>query len=406
MQKVSNKKETGSSLQYLLTFILISLQLLYPLKQLVPNIVQIPIFYLWVILLYPKMRCFKEIFFSKTIGLFVIFLSIIFRVVLSRNFGMGFFDPLQLLIAFYQFIVTYCLYLYIKELSDIKIKKIVVFSLVCIFISLLFSLYYVFFVDPQAIRNTMRGFLWGVGDFELMYSVVLLIGCLIGVLKTKLKPKTAIKLTILLLTCVITILKSNLVTSVVLSVIAIILTLIMTSKRPKANMSIATIIFLGLYMIKAKVAWIFITIASWNLFYWSTQNKILAIGNLLRGSGDIDTLIGRSILRKQSIDSFLANPVFGINYSNYGQGVIGNHAQWADDLARHGIVGFTFIVIVFCFIFSNILKHTKHKVDKINVVMVWILYIILGFLNPNMMGAVLMVLFLIAPFLSLLQDKE
>lgn len=397
---------TVYTLQYIVTLIIISLQFLYPFIHLIPNFVQIPLFFIWLTLLNPRMRCFNDILFSKTIVIYLIFASVFLRVLFSGNFGTGYWDPIHVVIAYYQFIVSYSLYLYIKSLSSVRIKKIVTFSLFCIFISLLFSLYYVFFIDPQAIRNTQRDFLWGAGDFQLMYLLAVLVGCITCILKTKLKRMTRFKLLTFLFVGVLTLVKSNLATALVLGITSIVINFILMSKKPKRSKYIGIIILLILTTLREKISLLFITISRWDIFYWTTQKKLVAIANLLVGGEELDTLGSRAQLARQSIDSFLSSPLFGISYSDYGQGIIGLHQQWADDLGRHGIVGFMLIIIVGYFVFLNVLKSTNNKLDRASVTGAWIMYIILGFLNPNMMGALLMVMFTVAPFLSTIRGEN
>lgn len=385
---------------FLVTLLLISLQLLYPFKDLLPNYIQIFVFFLWLVLLRPNMKCFKDVLFSKTFGIYMIFVVVGIRVLLSGNLNTGFFDPIKLVIDWYQIIVAYSLYLYVRTLSDNRRRKLVKFSLNCIFISLLLSLYYVYFVDPQAIRNTQRGFLFGVGDFQLMYGLVIFVGSLTAILRTKITRKARFKLTMLLMLSSLTLFKSNLVTSLILGIFSIFLNYLLMSKNLTIKKILVSTTLIFIVLVRDTVAQLFFALSRWDKLYWSTQNKIAAIGNLLIKSDNIDTLGSRWDLAQQSINSFFSNPIFGVNYSDYGQGVIGMHSQWADDLARFGLFGFLFVLVVGLLMYLEMIRAASNHLDYTSVKAAWLTYIVLGFLNPNMMGALLIIMFVIAPFIS------
>lgn len=102
------------------------------------------------------------------------------------------------------------------------------------------------------------------------------------------------------------------------------------------------------------------------------------------------------MLADQSLQSFSENPIFGINFKNHVEGEIGCHCQWADDLGRFGILGNIFIVYNYVRIVKYTIRNSGTFVKR-NIISAWICFFILGFLNPNLSGTILMAILVIIP---------
>lgn len=385
----------------LTTFFLILLQFFYPISTLLPNLIQIPVFIVWIILVGSLSKSFAEIL-KKTILLYFFFFLILLRIILSGNISNDYFTPIKILIEIFQIIVAYSLYLFMKNFHSKKKRFVVNLIVNSIIISVVFSLFYVIFVDPQAIRNTQRSYLWGVGDFQLMYAISIFIGPY-TYLAFKNKNKKEMFFCSLLWLCL---LKCNLVTSLVIAILSLVLTILSHSKNKLINNSIFCFIIMLVLILRTKIANILFKIANSSFLYWSTQEKIIAIANLLIGGDELDTLSSRFDLMQQSWSSFLENPIFGINYKNYRSGVIGQHAQWIDELARLGLVGTTFLIYIIAKYLSEVYKNTSNCTDRENLISASIAFIVLGFLNPNLFGTNFFILFICIPNLTLRFRQE
>lgn len=298
---------------------------------------------------------------------------------------------------------AYSIYIFLKEIRKVdenNIKKIIKLSINSLIITMLFSLYYIFFVDPQAIRNTQRQFLIGAGDFELVYTLSFIIGSLLCLKNKK-------KYILFYFLAFLTIFKSNLVTSCVILVITCIVHILFLLKNKKN-----IILFFGLsgvsfILLRTKLVEVFIYLSKTKIFYWSTQKKLYAIANLLNGQFDnLDTLNNRWELMTQSLNSFKSNLLFGINYKDMRQGIIGGHAGWTDMLAEFGIIGTSLILFIFISLYCEQIKNIKTIREKKAVNISWIIFIILGFFNPNLMGGIFYSMFIIAPFISALTEER
>lgn len=384
-------------LSFIILEFLIVLQFLYPVADLIPSYVQIFVFAVW---LFVEIRNTKLI--GKAINLsyisIIIFLVTLFRCVVAGQLDMGYYSSLQVVIARYQFLIYPILYIYVSNLEQRLKQKVFVLSIVCISITVLFSLYYVLFVDPQAIRNTQRSYLWGVGDFQLMYSIAIFIGPLLFLIIDKIKSrKRCINLIFSFLLMTVCLILCNLVTSVVIAVFSVFITYCITRKRKLIYVFVggASVLLIAFRGFIAKLLYF---LAGKKLFYWSTNNKIIAIANLLMGNmSEIDTLSRRMMLIGQSLQSFMENPLFGINFKNHVKGRIGCHSQWADDLGRYGILGNFLIWINYYKIAKYTINHNQSLFVKKMMLSVWLTFFVLGFLNPCLSGTILMIMFVVVP---------
>lgn len=89
---------------------------------------------------------------------------------------------------------------------------------------------------------------------------------------------------------------------------------------------------------------------------------------------------GRITIMLKSIESFQQYPLFGIPFAQYNRTTIGGHHEWADDLARYGLIGTTLFMLM---VFSGLKELTyKNNIKKQKPVSILILFFIYGFFNP------------------------
>lgn len=381
----------------LMLYILIALQYLYLVSDLFPSYIQIVIFLLLILFSGKKSRILAKGFKLSLVNLIILLITF-FRCVIADQLNMSYYSSLQVLIQRYQFFVYPIVFFYVIQLNEKEKKSIFNWAIFCITITVIFSLYYVLFVNPQAIRDTHYGHLWGVGDFQLMYAIAILFGPLLFLIIDRIKNKNkCFYLVISLILMGLCLILCNLVTSVVVAIISIFITYCIT-KRSKSLYLIISIFLPVAWFCKKTIARSLIYIANKNLFYWSTNNKILAIANVLLGEfSNVDTLSRRWMLINQSLTSFKQHPIFGINFKEHVSGKIGCHCQWPDDLARFGIVGNFIIWFNYIHIAKVTIRNSNDQMIKNVMISSWICFFILGFLNPCLSGTILMVIFVISP---------
>ena len=108
--------------------------------------------------------------------------------------------------------------------------------------------------------------------------------------------------------------------------------------------------------------------------------RLEELQNILSNNAeDAEDYSSRQNRSQSSIETFLENPLIGVFYKYEDineaklQG-IGNHAEWLDTMARYGLFGLLLIVFIVKAVF-------KHK-ELVGASIHFILFIILGFLNP------------------------
>lgn len=382
---------------FTVTGLLVLLQFMNPFADLFPSYIQIGMFFIWLFLIARRPKFLIKCIKISILSGIIMFVTLL-RCIIANKMDTSFFSPLQSVIQQYQFVVYPTMYMYISSLDNKKKKKLFDLFILSITVTLVVSLYYVLVVDPQAIRNTQGVSYFGVGDFQFVYALAILSGPFFTFIRRRKENKEnyGTYLIVFSLSCLCIIL-CNLVTSVVIMVASIALSYYLASN--KSFMKMLLVILAGIIvLLKNFWANLLRKIASKGILYWSTSNKLIAIANLISGSGEnLDTLSSRVRLTNISLNSFKEHMLFGIDFSNHQSGVVGCHAQWADDLARFGIIGNIFIWGNYLFVVKYVLKNCKCEQIKISLITVFILFFVLGFLNPALSGTILMCIFVIIP---------
>lgn len=383
---------------FLILEILIILVYLNPIADLFPSFLQIVVFFIWLIFNIRNSKMWGEALPLSLLNI-LIFIFTLIRCIAANQLNTDYYSTLQTVIARYQMLIYPILFVYVKKLNNIDKKRIFNLAISCIVGTILVSLYYIIRIDPQAIRNTQRAVaLFGVGDFMLMYAIAIAIGpILFLIIEKKKQRQKCIGISISFLLMLICLGLCNLVTSVVVACCSIFVMYVVSRRKKLMCIYISFIVGISILM-KSIFANFLYYIVEKQVFYWSTNNKIMAIANILSGDmTHIDTLSRRFMLANWSLVSFKNNPIFGINWKNHTYGKIGCHMQWADDLGRYGIIGNIFIIINYFMLAKYTINNTDKCFVKNSLVTVWIMFFILGFLNPCLSATNLMMMFVVIP---------
>lgn len=390
------------NLPFFLLEVLIMIQYLNFIGDIVPSYCQIIVFFLFLISLFKDVKTLRKGFEISVVSI-IIFIVVLIRCIMADKIDISYYSPMQAAIARYQFMVFPFIYCYILKLDKNKKKILFNLSITCILITVFISFYYMLLVDPQAVRNTQGVSYFGVGDFQLMYAIAVFMGPLLIFIINSPKKKFYIFNFICYSACL---LLCNLVTTWVIAAVSISLSMFIMCKSKK-KYTIAISLLLLLLATKNLVVKFCIDIANSGIFYWSTSNKIMAIANVLSGNfTNIDTLSRRSMLINQSLTSFKENPLFGLDFREHVAGNVGCHSQWADDLARYGIIGNFFIFLNYFYVVYYTLINSKHKFVKDALKVAWITSLVLGFLNPCLSGTILMIIFVVIPSSAYIGKEE
>ena len=113
----------------------------------------------------------------------------------------------------------------------------------------------------------------------------------------------------------------------------------------------------------------------------------------------------RNELAGYSLNAFYQHPLFGVGYESYGYGVIGCHQEWQDMLGVFGAIGTSIFISLMIWFIKFVIKNVNNKADIYVFSMAFILFFILGFLDPCLSLPVLFAVFIIAPNISLFCGK-
>ena len=384
---------------------LIVLVYFYPVAELFPSYVQIGVFFFWVLFSINNKKLWQEVIPLSILN-GMIFVLTFFRCIIADQLNLGFFSTLHVVIARYQLLICPILFVYVRHLSLYEKRRIFTLAFMCIIGTIILSLYYVVFVEPLAIRYAGVIQLFGAGDFMLMYAIAIAMGPLLLLilerLKHNIKSRMLIIAFILMLICLIV---CKLVTSVIVAAISIFVMLIVKHKKKILMMS--SLCFLAWFS-KTFIAKILYYIAEKKIFFWSTNDKIVAIANLLSGdTANINTLSDRYMIARWSLLSFMKNPLFGINWKDHVYGKIGCHMQWADDLGRYGLLGNVLLIVNYVYLVRYTVRNIGDIYTKKALIAAWITFFILGFLNPCITITNLMMIFIVIPsFEALFPNKN
>ena len=138
---------------------------------------------------------------------------------------------------------------------------------------------------------------------------------------------------------------------------------------------------------------------------------LLQSGEMEEAGGSFN---GRYELIKVSWDTFSSsfkNMMVGTG-DHYGNTIIGHHSQFVDILAQYGIMGGTVIVFMIKSFYKNLVyvsACSKSKIAKKCIVIIFLFYIIRGFIGTVFHSAIAVQMFCVVPFLCsyvLNQNKQ
>lgn len=293
-----------------------------------------------------------------------------------------------------------------------KQKKIVVaaafFSAVC---TSLYSSYFVFTIDQNAMRNAQH---FGVADFNIVYGIMLIT---IVVFSALLFCKEKAGWNLFLLCCFLSfavMIMSSLFTTALLLFLsglgACLLVKIYEKYGTKAVIIMGVLMFFLVFVIylfsESISEWLYNNTEDLNSIIRvrvrSVADKVLNTEHDL-GGYNADR---RGELAGYSLHTFMANPLFGVGYTGFGYGIIGNHQEWQDMLGVFGIVGSAFLVTTLITIIYQIYRKNNTKEDRVSFTIALLLFTVLGFLNPCFSPQVLMAVFFIAPNVSIFSSMK
>ncbi len=253
--------------------------------------------------------------------------------------------------------------------------------------------------DPQ-LANAYKHL--NVGAFDYIYGLVVILPMLAFYLFTTKSKWKKLLLAVVLVLFVLVIVMSNFTTALLLLFVDFVF-IFLSGKRFKSNASFA-ISFILLVFVASFILTYFINFMIQIADSVYAQSKLEGILGILHGQENYSETTSRSNLVKLSIDSFIKSPIWGVG-AWYGTGsgaiYVGQHAQFIDDLARYGLLGF---IPLFSFLIMGLKRIYKAKLEmhfyNRKVLGSILVFIALGFLNPIYISGFLASMFIVVPTLD------
>lgn len=322
----------------------------------------------------------------------------IISFVFAKNYNFGFWDPINFVmnyISLFQVFVLYDIFLSLKK----KNKKVILnLVLVSVLITNFISIYYNL-GDAYAIRYRPSHYIF-IMTFSQYYSLPMLISTILT--KTFYEKKINLLTLLTLISSIVVLVIGNLVTGLVLGGLSSFLVLLFwlsKSSRFKQVITLISTILMALFL-RTPIANLIRKISTLDFLSTLASSKLLVAALVLEGGERSSTLITRQEYSQAAMNSFKANPLFGIPYNEYRFGTVSNHADWYDILAVNGIIGLGFLIIVLIDFSIIIFNNLKSETEKTSFFISLVIFIILGFLNPSFTVEILLMTFIVSSNIS------
>lgn len=317
-------------------------------------------------------------------------------------------SPVRALYHMYSIVYAILIGCSAKTLPKVLQKKILfVFYLIC-FLTVLPSYFYVLFVSKDAIRDEAQ--LYGIIDFQYIYSVIPLIGITLSMLlHAKVKGRIKIVMWLMVISNTGIILLSNFATAIGMLLIAVFLAVIYRKKQSLGKFSIVIICFVGLIFLCRGLL---VDLCIWlskqtDVFSIVMIHRIQDIAQLLSGDGFGPAFSERIYLMNNSWNSFLRGPIFGVDYNGLrGYLDLGYHETWVTLLAYSGVVGLILVLTTFFLYFKVIRKRIKNKYFKNIYFLMLAPVFILSFFNPIFSKSVMLIPLLVMPMMESISNTN
>lgn len=397
------KKKEGSLSFYIALVYIVSLLLFNISNHLIPHI----IFLVWMISVFVFDN--KAITFILTRKYFMAFYIFLLYYFLSSLLAFSFGTCVNRVYTYIELISPFIMYeLYSRYSKKKKVLLCIVFLVVFVmnFYQMMTTINYSAIAGLRQ-HEDEEGFL-NTG-FHFVYSLTLVFCIIIYVIRQKFKKGNnniilMVGLFVWLAFIALIIFKSLFTTAILLMIVGAILAFFYGRKHWKRKLLIIGVV--------ASVLFIYVVpFVEKQLLQMDNEYSVITyrlddISNAMQGGNmDDESSMGarynRSVL---SLKTFFSYPLFGVNHLTankeiFDAGLIGNHAEWVDSMAEYGVFAF----LLFYFLIKSAKLVSRNR--GLNVV--FLLFIIIGFLNPVLYCVQNTICFFIIPvFYDLLLPTE
>ncbi|MGK0713956.1 hypothetical protein ACSHWF_06745 [Aerococcus urinaeequi] len=359
-----------------------------------PKSLQLSLFIALIIIFADKIKV------RTIVGALVIGGIHIFSFLYAKNFGFGFWDPINFIMKYIALFELFVIYDIFSSLESVKKSHVLKITLFAISITNFISIYYNL-GDMYAIRYRPEQYSFII-NFNQFYALPILISTLTSKILFKKAPSALLLTT--LVSSIIVLLIGNLMTGLILGAFSVLLVMLLwLSKSNYINQLITILVtLLAAIFLRHPLANLLKRISTWSLFSELAASKLLVAAKVLVGGEVTSTLSVRNDYKGSAISSFKEYPYFGLPYDKYRYGTISGHADWYDILAMNGFVGFIALLLVLIDLCIRIFKNISEQTDLISFIVAITIFSILGFLNPSFSVEILLMTFILSSHITYL----
>ena len=360
-----------------------------------PKILQLSLFIALIIIFADKIKV------RTIVGALVLGGIHIFSFLYAKNFGFGFWDPINFIMKYIALFELFVIYDVFSSLESVKKSHVLKITLFAISITNFISIYYNL-GDIYAIRYRPAQYSFII-NFNQFYALPILISTLTSKILFKKKPSALLLTT--LVSSIIVLLIGNLMTGLILGAFSVLLVMLLwLSKSSYINQLVTiSVTLLAAIFLRHPVANLLKRISTWSLFSELAASKLLVAAEVLKSGEVTSTLSVRNDYKGSAISSFKEYPYFGLPYDKYRYGTISSHADWYDFLAMNGFVGFIALLLVLIDLCIRIFKNISEQTDIISFIVAITVFSILGFLNPSFSVEILLMTFIVSSHITYLE---
>jgi len=407
--KTENKTVNISSVHSaMITFVLLW-SVFSPLQEVLNFTFIASLFLIWFLsAIFVRKKFFLECCKANLIY-FIFYIILVLRVFFAENKDevSQYFNCQGLLYKFAMIFIFFCAFIYYKDKSSKYKKNLLLMLLTAYTVSCVISLYYLS-KDKYIYRDNFdltRHF--GLASHDFIYTSIILASFLLYLIVRN-KHNRTLYLIVIIIMSLLT-LKTNYTTAIILYIVFIgyIIIELCVKKNKLIIWITATAIILLFFVFKSDILSCLGSFINSMKISDVVRARLLELIDAMSGSlGNESDLSIRFTLQNVSKNTFLANPLFGVNYSNYNEITVGQHSQWMDNLAQFGIIGNTILISYFIYIYKYTRKFAFTIISRQCINFSWIFFIVFGFLNPNMRATFFLCMFIFAPFLNSLCSPD
>lgn len=348
------------------------------------------------LLIYPKVNK-GELWILTSVSLYTIFV-----VGKSLLLGRGLFST----DAFNAYVIVFLtvIFFWSRRQTEEKRKSLLGLILLAFCFNYVYSIW-VLTKDPGASRTAAAigvlekspyDILNAVGSFDAVYGGISVVAIFLFMLRNmEKKDKKKWLIAALLVLALVFIYMAEYATALVLLMLTV--ALVFSSR----NLALSGLLFAGFALIlvyhEAVGQWV-IDLSSGFSGSKTIRGKMLDFGEMFKtfeATGTYGGLDGRAARMQWSIDSFLADPLFG-GYGKEGNR-IGGHSELLDMLGKYGLVGFGLFATFFVSLYNEIKRGLQNPEMKKCCTIVFLVWVITAVLNPALYSLQMVPMILLLP---------